>query len=62
MGGAYERKVPGSNLARKNLSSFLIQWISSMETFNTVGTGKPDPKTIYEIQHSWDRETVTQRP
>ena len=34
----------------------------SMETFNTVGTGKPDPKTIYGqrpygIQHSWDRET-----
>ena len=43
----------------------------SMETFNTVGTEKPDPKTIYGIQHSgtgkpdpktiiqhsWDRET-----
>ena len=29
--------------------------------FNTVGTGKPegkpDPKTIYGIQHSWDRKT-----
>ena len=25
--------------------------------FNTVGTRKPDPKTIYGIQHSWDRET-----
>ena len=25
--------------------------------FNTVGTGKLDPKTIYGIQHSWDRET-----
>ena len=24
--------------------------------FNTVWTGKPDPKTIYGIQHSWDRK------
>ena len=53
-----KRKVPGSNLARKNFSS---NGSHSMETltigFNTVGTGKPDPKTIYGIQHSWDRET-----
>ena len=48
----------------------------SMETFNTVVTGKPDPKTIYgiqhsgtgksdpkddRIQHSW-QENQTQRP
>ena len=39
----------------------------SMETFNTVVTGKPDPKTIYGIQHSGtgksDPETIYgQRP
>ena len=64
MGVAYERKVPGSNLARKNLS-FLIQWVSFngninlTSHLNTVGTGKPDPKSI--IQHSW-QENQTQRP
>ena len=58
-----KRKVPGSNLARKNIS-FLIQWVliqwkhltqlgqGKTIGFNTVGTGKPDPKTIYGIQHS----------
>ena len=25
--------------------------------FNIVGTGKPDPNTIYGIQHIWDRES-----
>ena len=58
MGGAYEGKVPGSNLARKNLS-FSSNGSHSMETFNTDGTGKPDPKTIYGIEtgpkdHIWD--------
>ena len=43
-----KRKLPGSNLARKNLMG-LIQWKHL--------TQKPDPKTIYGIQHSWDRET-----
>ena len=35
----------------------IYHFSSNVETFNTVGTGKPDPKTIYGIQHSWDRET-----
>ena len=59
MGGAYERKVPGSNLARKN-SSFL-KW----KHLTQLGQGKWDstqwdketgPKDSW-IQHSWDRET-----
>ena len=46
-----KRKVPGSNLARK-IYHFLSNGSHSMETFNTVGTGKD-----HRIQHSWDRET-----
>ena len=60
-----KRKLPGSNLARKNLSFLIIQWKHLTQLgqgnrtqrpymgFNTVGTGKPegkpDPKTIYGI-------------